>query len=126
MKTKINVSKEHFDKWLTGLRDGSYKQGKGSLCQKVGTPDSNEKQYCCLGVLGDVMGCMVEDPMGIYPQSHFVLEGEGYNTAGRSGFLPRELIDQESQANLADRNDQGMTFPEIATYIEENLEPTDV
>lgn len=124
MKTKINVSKEHFDKWLTGLRDGSYTQGRGALCQKVGTPDSNRRQYCCLGVLGDVMGRMVEDPDGEFAQSHFVLPGETYIGSGRSGFLPNEIIGRDRQQDLADRNDQGIDFTIIADYIEKNLEPT--
>jgi hypothetical protein len=124
-KSKINVSKEHFDKWLTGLRDGSYKQGRGALCQKVGTPESNVKQYCCLGVLGDVMGRLAEDPDGEFAQSHYVLEGETYIQSGRSGFLPREVIEQRLQSELADRNDQGYDFTVIADYIEKNMEPID-
>lgn len=37
-------------KWVTALRSGKYKQGRGTLAQQIGS----NTHYCCLGVLCDL------------------------------------------------------------------------
>lgn len=45
------IDRKLTEKWVAALRSGDYRQGMGML--KSGTQDM---QYCCLGVLCDVMG----------------------------------------------------------------------
>jgi len=43
-----NLSPEHKGEWCARLRSGEYKQGIGVLRNK-------SDEYCCLGVLGDIL-----------------------------------------------------------------------
>ncbi len=94
-------------KWVEALRSGKYKQGFAELRGAHG--------FCCLGVLADIQG---------------VDWKHSYPSASRSSEL---LCDEyagglsaRSQTNLATMNDGddgevGMSFPEIADWIEENI-----
>jgi hypothetical protein len=86
-------------KWVTALRSGEFKQGRGAL-EEDGT-------FCCLGVLCRVTG---------RPTTH---KNGGPNRDRRP--LPLELLNFEQQWRLTAMNDAGKTFPEIASYIEANL-----
>lgn len=114
-KTKINISKEDYDKWLVGLRDGSYPQGTGALAHLVPSAKEDEVHYCCLGVLGDIVGERVRNE---YDTITFKF---GEQECG--GYLPDTFIPWKVQTQLANMNDGGSTFIEIANYIEQNLEP---
>lgn len=46
------MKKEIMEKWVTALRSGKYKQGFGKLKQRYG---SNQVEYCCLGVLCEIL-----------------------------------------------------------------------
>lgn len=46
--TNIEIIKQ----WISVLRTGEYKQGKNYLCR---IDSNNKKQYCCLGVLCDIL-----------------------------------------------------------------------
>ena len=50
------MNKELIKKWITALRSGDYKQGKGTLAKIKTNSYTGEKteRYCCLGVLADV------------------------------------------------------------------------
>ena len=41
------MNQEIKNRWVSALRSGEYKQGKGALC-------SINNEYCCLGVLSDL------------------------------------------------------------------------
>ncbi len=96
-------------KWLKALRSGEYEQGIGELRE-------DETHYCCLGVLGDILG---------------IKWGKEYKLgkAEHLGVLPRYYacgLSDYTQENLASRNDgrNGLhkhSFSEIADYIEANL-----
>jgi hypothetical protein len=58
MKT-IRMPKDLADKWLSALRSGEYKQGKGQLCTYDNIDGS--PRYCCLGVLEHVVDGKVEE-----------------------------------------------------------------
>lgn len=89
-------------KWLGALRSGEYEQCVGML--------KNETGYCCLGVLHKVK--FAEEPPVMYQLPS-------------SGILPDVDVDDYPLQNpsqlLADMNDSGKTFSEIADWIEENL-----
>lgn len=113
-------------KWVAALRSNKYKQGTGNLCETKQIrcvandpeegyshiyeedvdPTRGGTTFCCLGVLGHVMGVL-----GGY------MDGEEYlnvQDAGEFGIV-------EVQGDLADMNDNGMTFEQIASYIEREL-----
>lgn len=85
--------------WLAALRSGQFQQGQGTL------HDRQFNTYCCLGVLEKV--CHIPaSASGVYLNEA---------AAARVG------LSKKTQHRLADKNDSGMTFAQIADYIETNL-----
>ena len=89
-------------KWVDALRSGEYRQGTGWL-ERGGA-------YCCLGVL-----CAIQDSewRGYWTNDSMYTETLPLN-------LNADLADRERR-DLADMNDRGKSFSEIADYIEKNL-----
>jgi hypothetical protein len=88
------------EKWVNALRSGEYKQGRARL--------QCHDEYCCLGVLVDVAA------------------PERWADHSAQGILDRSLrtqfgITDEWHLCLTRMNDGGMTFKQIADYIESNL-----
>jgi hypothetical protein len=118
------VNQEIKKQWVAALRSGGYVQGRGTLRAKSTTHREVDK-FCCLGVLCDlaVKSQVIESPTlrddcGVY----FYEEG---NTA-----LPPEKVEKwlgygdETRSRfwaLAELNDGGNNFNQIADYIEANL-----
>ena len=110
-------------KWVEALRSGRYKQGQQHLRQrdKQGMP-----LYCCLGVLGEVYDHhrWIGDSYGsapgeeYYPSSDAVLPYEVVTALGLYDLTDEGM---DVQDHLANMNDNGQDFTEIADYIEENL-----
>lgn len=112
-------------KWVAELRSGKYKQGRSKLHQRgQGTePD----QFCCLGVLchmavvdglplrvvGDTYGDRDVTKYGgeISLPPEYVKDWAGWDEMGGSAI--RIMY-------LANANDDGHTFAEIATMIEQD------
>lgn len=91
-------------KWVEALRSGKYAQGSGVL--KIST------SFCCLGVLCDIQA-------GDWDAITKDLGGSLYTEK-----LPKRLaagLTADQRAKLARMNDEGIHFPEIADYIEQNL-----
>lgn len=84
--------------WQEALRSGEYEQGRGQL--------RDEDKFCCLGVLLEVSW------HGDWEWADDYLPTE----AGVAFDVP--YGDQEGLANM---NDGGRTFDEIADWIEANL-----
>lgn len=99
--------------WLEALRSGKYVQTTGQL--------HNAKGFCCLGVL-----CNVVDPNAWDDGDEWVY-GEGENTTRDmvelpAGFKMRAKLSGSFEHKLVQMNDeQGMSFAEIADFIERNL-----
>ena len=91
-------------RWITALRSGVYKQGKGRL-------RSTEDRFCCLGVLYDL-----ERRGGWIPTAG------GYETEETNSdlFVPVELLDGNVQYTLTKSNDSGDSFKEIADWLEQH------
>jgi len=90
--------------WLEALRSGRYKQGTQVL--------KHNDEFCCLGVLQDL--CPIEPSGDRYYLSVETIEwaferGKGLHNPQAGG------------KELADLNDSGSTFSEIADLIEANL-----
>lgn len=95
---------EDFNKWIEALRSGDYNQGNGMLFR----PDNNT--FCCLGVACNVMEYKRSE------MEHFLMPlSIGLNPKhGLYNFLSNERMCDM----LADFNDTGSTFKEIAEYLE--------
>lgn len=96
--------------WVKALRSGRFTQGQGALKTKF---DKEPPTYCCLGVLAKVAGMKFERDS--YADELSVL--------GDPCKLPTALLTPRQQQPLIDRNDNGVTFPEIANYIEKKVFP---
>ena len=113
-------------RWVAALRSGEYEQGRGSL--RMGDA------FCCLGVLCDIA---VKDGVIGEPT---IEEGEyAYGRFMEKGVLPTEVevwsglhiddpvvITDNSDSyplseSLSTLNDEGMSFEEIAEFIEDQL-----
>jgi len=98
------MDKELQAKWVAALRSGQYRQAKGTLKTEDGL-------MCCLGVL-----CAIQ---GVNWRERFPLENDL-----KTSCLPDSLsagLDNDDMALLADKNDDGVSFEGIATYIEKTL-----
>lgn len=103
------------EKWVKALRSGKYVQGRNGLRKK--TLDNDVDQFCCLGVLCDVI------------DSSKWQEREDYSYIdynGSSAYLPIEISKEqkilaETEYKLTVMNDSETSFAKIADYIEENL-----
>lgn len=127
--------------WLAALRSGNYQQGIGQLYEKKFGRDY--AQYCCLGVLADV----IKDEENT-ERSTFAMSENNVLTAGmsihsglsRSPYVPisvvsKHMTDEERKCALLDRHpEEGdsvelwmlndrykLSFPELANIIEEAL-----
>ena len=115
-------------KWIAALRSGKYEQCTGMLHKKG-------DGFCCLGVLCDLKGSTWEPPAD--PGAEMMVTDDGKSKdlpdsvmawAGLIGTSPvvnisriYETLDGGEYSCLAELNDNGMTFSEIADIIEEEL-----
>lgn len=107
--------KAHRKAWIKALRSGNYKQGRSHLHQG--------DNYCCLGVACELSG------LGNWTVSAW---GEGVlDYFGDHGMMPEPVMEwlglrgklgsygpPDKKLYLADHNDNGKTFAEIADIIE--------
>lgn len=118
------MKQEFAKEWVDALRSGNYTQGKNRLrlMGKPGQPD----QFCCLGVLCDVVKDRVEGAEWTkkYDEESFMFDRS-------SAFLPisvYKLVGMRSVGGviastaLFKMNDEGISFNDIADFIEENYE----
>lgn len=124
------MNKEIRDRWVLELRSGKYRQAVGRL-HSVGS-DSFPGGHCCLGVLCEMAAedgivTIVEDE---HARTYVDSDGE-YSVAVPSE-LVRKWADLEDEAgefgiptgkyiensSLAELNDAGLTFNQIADIIE--------
>lgn len=108
-------------KWVEALRSGKYKQGQYKL--------RDEDQFCCLGVLCD----LVDNTAWSVRDFHEAYDEVPSQRIGKVvGFKEMEpyiydtnpdvgLSGDEGTITLAQLNDAGATFAEIADIIEEVL-----
>lgn len=109
--------------WIPALRSGTYKQAPHTLH----SPNSNS--YCCLGVLCAIYPGVIEIPRPSMTHSQF-----SYHESASDVALPQELAIQlgiasdgeffpsyQGTYNLIGLNDNGVTFAEIADFIENEI-----
>lgn len=119
---KFKLPKEFTEKWLEALRSGKYNQATGVLYSPF------KHGYCCLGLAASLCGMKDEELYG-----HQFIQGSCYSIEEiekiRKDGYPEELSTMEFYlpvsslgGGLAEMNDAGITFEEIADWIEENVE----
>lgn len=90
------LTPSQFNKWITALRSGKFKQGT----RRLYTKETNS--FCCLGVLRRV--CKIDS----HPQLNIV-------------YLDPKIVHQAEQYRLSEMNDrQNCNFSSIADYLEAN------
>lgn len=120
MDENYRMNPEYKKIWVEALRSGRYQQGQGYLKTYNG-------KFCCLGVLCNIMGYQWRyNNTGVYPvddKGAWVCVMRGDYPQGFLGdmILDKVRLSDQEQINLADLNDSGSTFSEIADYIEKNL-----
>lgn len=106
------------EKWLEALRSGKYEQCTGQLVEeKIKWPDegpTGQFCYCCLGVLGEIT------------QKDFIKNVDELSLDNGGGLLCYDIAEPmglkgDIQSKLAEMNDDGKSFDQIADWIEENL-----
>jgi hypothetical protein len=135
---KARMKKDLKERWLAALRSKDYEQGRNYLA-KIAL--NGNRYHCCLGVL-----CDLATKDEVISQEVSSLEpGRLHRLIGFAGALslPGNEIDvwtglevtaTDSSRNdgeaypidfytvLAEKNDQGATFEEIADFIDKNVE----
>lgn len=125
--------------WIDALRSGEFKQCTGSLAKR--DPESGTTSYCCLGVLATIAGVGVQiEPLGAPVEGAMLFDFDDNNEA--YGIIPDPYgstivsdldlstlgaPDREHPGRTRDdlmrilstKNDNGATFEDIATYLEE-------
>ena len=94
--------------WVAALRSEDYKQGKGRL--------RNGDEYCCLGVLCELLNISKQN-LGnnySYDYQHVFLPIRAMRMAG----MKSDDGNYRKVMSLANQNDQGRSFKEIADIIE--------
>lgn len=110
--------------WADALESGEYPQAQGGLRSKRG--------FCCLGVACN-MHAQTHPEIAEQQDSHLYYMGQSsfpplevcdwmgmYSRKGGRKDLAAVLINGNRYLNLADANDEGVTFKDIAKYIREN------
>lgn len=107
MEININVVRL----WVNNLRAGLYRQATGRL-------RSNENEFCCLGVLCDLV-----EP-GNWDRAtgnRHVWSHRSSNSMPSRNVADYIGLDNDLFRTLSNKNDNGESFNEIADYIEERI-----
>ena len=137
------MNKDIAIKWVKALRSGKYKQGIGSLCEVTG----KSTKYCCLGVLTDLYQkeCKQKKKKALTVKKLYALIDDAtmtesyvvaYGSTKETEILPLKVKkwagmcsrrgDIESDVycglDLMEMNDDGYSFKQIASAIENNYE----
>src|SRR6267378_1173296 len=97
-------------KWVKALRSGDYQQTDGVL--RRGYMDGGGFGYCCLGVLGDVMGAKWDNNTTTLPGGERLDREDEYLLSEKALDLAKLPYDQ--QRVLSRMNDNGKSFDDIA------------
>lgn len=111
MSEDVKMSADLKNRWVEALRSGKYKQAQHSM-------RTGQNEFCCLGVLCDIV-----DPEGWVGGPDEDGEYVHYLSDAAFPLDPRKdfgLLVAQAQ-HLAEANDGGDSFAEIADWIEANL-----
>lgn len=106
------MNQEIKEKWLKALRSGKYKQGKYYL-------RNNKNEFCCLGVL-----CNLVDPKewDDEPVDYFSYDNmKSFPGVRFFDSIDVDADEEKHMSEFASMNDEGKSFKEIADVIERIL-----
>jgi hypothetical protein len=112
---------ENAKRWVAELRSGKYQQCRDALFEV--DPEGKPCEFCCLGVANEISG------LGKWSGNSYFVPGNGdepsfahEKVADWLGLLDQrgDLRDGSGFDSLADLNDAGASFAEIADIIEKN------
>jgi hypothetical protein len=111
MKPIERTRQEVFERWVKALESGKYQQTQGQLRD---INEDGESSFCCLGVL-----CHLAEKDGGQRFDGPIYDGE-------CGMPPNYILefmfeDAGVADELAEMNDTGYTFKEIAKHIREHF-----
>jgi hypothetical protein len=110
---KYNLPREFAEKWVSALRSEKYNQAYSCIAVKI----NSKECYCVLGIAGIVSGLSFDQMAGLNSLRLFTdynnIPFEMKQPAGIRGYIPNEV---------SRLNDEGCTFPEIADWIEANIQ----
>ena len=119
-KQQIAKWKKNRKAWVKALRSGKYEQGTAQLL-------TDEGGYCCLGVLCDVIGMKPHrkriSKYGAGEVANYF--GSTFDVAPLKAMQAVGLVDSHGSfegRTLAEENDDGTPFSEIADIIESEPE----
>jgi len=111
------VNSEVKQKWLDALRSGEYEQGQAYLR----TP----KGYCCLGVLCDLAAKAEVIPEPELENGAYWYDGDRYYLSRKvqewAGLEFNNPSSETASDALANLNDEGLTFTQIADFVERDF-----
>jgi hypothetical protein len=106
--------------WIAALRSGKYGQTQGNLASP------GLKKMCCLGVLCDIVAPY--DWAGVSTKSTFVGKRKRVRRHRDTWAIPGQMVESKVMlsgilpaGSLSYMNDNGVSFDEIADWIEVNL-----
>lgn len=110
----MTKEKQNIKKWIKALRSGKYKQARGAL--------RNRDDFCCLGVACD----RFHDETGegewrkeeFSERREFILPHGSHQASYLPARVQRWLGIKNNGKWLANMNDNGASFEEIADYLE--------
>jgi hypothetical protein len=108
------ITDEQARTWVAELRSGTYSQGSGYLKHMNDFSEDDTVSFCCLGVLRELVPELETDEEET--MLHREVEDEEGNDLTFVYGLPRPLQDY-----LANINDEGKSFADIAAQIEKGF-----
>lgn len=124
------------ERWVAALRSGEYEQTTNALQRVPGRWDNGRVGYCCLGVLCDLAEKDgVTERVGVTESGIVKYKSDGEFEDYETSVPPVPVVQWADlpEANpdidvlttrttsLATLNDNGLTFPQIADFIEHQL-----
>ena len=116
--------------WIEALKSGDYKKGNSALYYK--NKETEEMEYCCLGVLCDLYqkehpetsSWRAPEDKGHFLRTFDVRVGGEVEELGCNSYPPKVVTEWADLHgiyvnSLAVKNDNGATFHQIAEEIEE-------
>lgn len=102
-------------RWIRALRSGKYTQAFGSLARSSKDAPS-PTCFCALGVLADLEG-----DWWVWNEVLYSWEMDGFRSTLSKSLRERVGLTESAVGRVARKNDDFMSFTEIANWIETNL-----
>ena len=120
----MKLTKKDLRKWVKALRSGEYTQAGGRLCVSYEGGGGEEKfSFCCLGVACDIfLDADWEEETGFWRLFWSISEHSKLPPPPLKDAIDAALPARCSCDRLTLINDNGATFDEIASLIEEAAE----